>query len=158
MDSKLSFFLPTQYGDGFTCFQLIQNLCLIQNEILKFCFDSRQIENEKVDPKQLEINDNIIHYEETQLINIIKSNYTYDSKESKLNFNFENITNLIIQKILRDKPLIDVKVNKNQSLRRLFGFFNDFFNFKAFKFYEYADEINDFDLFNKISDTIKQVT
>lgn len=111
MDSKLTFFLPTQYGDGFTCYKLIQNLCEIQNEILKFCFDSRIIENEKVDLQQLEINDNVIYYEEAQLANIIKSNYTYDSKESKLNFNFDNITNLVIQKILRDKPLIDLKVN-----------------------------------------------
>ena len=54
--------------------------------------------------------DNIILFEDIQLLNIIKHNYSYDSKQKKWFFNFGNISKLIGEKFFEGKPKSDPKV------------------------------------------------
>lgn len=50
-------------------------------------------------------------YENDDLLRIIQSNFSYDSKNSKCMFRYENITNQIIDKYFQTKPLINILVN-----------------------------------------------
>lgn len=68
--------------------------------------------HEIVDVKLFENNEYIIQFDENDdLLRIIQSNFTYDSKNSKCIFRYENITNQVIDRFFQTKPLINVKVS-----------------------------------------------
>jgi hypothetical protein len=137
LDSKLSFFLPTAAkGDGLICFSLVRYLLGIQNEILDFykpCQASEAIEI--YDAIMFDKEDNIIVYEDIELLKIIKHNYSYDKESKKWFFKFEKISNLICDTFFKNKPKC---------------------NLKTIQLFEYADEINDYSLFNKLNEVIPQ--
>ncbi len=79
---------------------------------------------ETVDITEFDNQENIIPFSEgaADLQKIVQSNFSFDSKNSRCEFRYEQITNQLIDRFLQSKPLVDMK--------RLFVF-------------EYADEITD---------------
>lgn len=66
---------------------------------------------EVVDVKLFDNPEYLIHFDENDdLLRIIQTNFTYDSKNSKCIFRYENITNQIIDKYFQTKPLINITV------------------------------------------------
>lgn len=67
--------------------------------------------HEIFDVKLFENPEYIIQFEENDdLLRIIQFNFSYDSKNSKCIFRYENITNQIIDKYFQTKPLINIPV------------------------------------------------
>jgi hypothetical protein len=68
----------------------------------------------KITEKAFEMFDNkdflVIFDKNVDLLRIVQSNFSYDAKNLKLTFRFDNIENSLIDKLLRNKPKISIKV------------------------------------------------
>lgn len=69
------------------------------------------------------------------LLRIVRSNFTYDSEKLLLSFRYDNIEYQIIDKIVRNKPRVDLR-----TLPR----------------FEYSDEINDFSTLKQLNESAPQ--
>ena len=136
LDTKLSFFLPTLNGDGLLCYSMMHYLSKLHNEMLDFYHKIKRVTSESIDVSLFENKEHVITFEEnSDLLRIIHYNFTYDSKAYKCIFNYENITNQIVERYLQTKQLIDMK---------------------TLPLFEYSDEINDQTLLTKLNQVIKQ--
>ena len=137
VDSKVSHLLPTTSGDGLPIYVLLHFLSSIHNDLISFYFNKKSIQRGKDDEVELKHFENpefVISITEDELLRVVQSNFSFDSKNSKCLFRFENISNKIIEKF-QDKPLISLA------------------NFAVF---EYCDEISDSTFFNKLDEVITQ--
>ena len=119
----LSFLLPNNSKDGIFIYSLIVYLINLQNEFIKFYSDLKQIkpsQNDKITISHVEfdnlnINDLIVFssQKEIQKFVYINSNYSLEAHcETNLEYDFIRIEQFIENKIINDKPFIDIKVNK----------------------------------------------
>ena len=137
VDSKVSHLLPTTSGDGLPIYVLLHFLSSIHNDLISFYFNKKSIQRGKDDEVELKHFENpefVISITEDELLRVVQSNFSFDSKNSKCLFRFENISNKIIEKF-QDKRLISLT------------------NFAVF---EYCDEISDSTFFNKLDEVITQ--
>jgi len=98
--------------------------------------------------------------EDVQFLNIIKHNYSYDPTQKKWFFSFEHISKLIGEKFFENKPKVDLKVGIKISYFIKENIYENNLNLflkKSIQLFEYADEINDYSLFKKLNEVIKQV-
>lgn len=136
LDTKLSCFLPTLYGDGMIIYVMIHLLCAAHNDMLDLYYRKNSIQSETFEITKFENKDHVINFNEsTDLLSIIQANFQFDSKNSKFIFRFDDITNEIAEKYFESKPLIDMK--------KLITF-------------DYVDEIAGLSFFNKLEGIIKQ--
>jgi hypothetical protein len=65
--------------------------------------------------KPVELFDNkdyLIRFDKNEdLLRIVQSNFVYDAEHLKLSFRFDNIEHHLIDKLLRNKPKMDLNVN-----------------------------------------------
>ena len=84
LDTKLSYFLPSTYGDGFTFYALIRYLSSIRNEFLNEYLNLYKLKIETVQVLDINLfeNSEFIFQFNTKgnLLRLITSNYEYDSK------------------------------------------------------------------------------
>ena len=89
--------------------------------------------------KKSELFDNrdylVITNKTNDLSRIVQANFSYDSKNLKCVFKYDNIESQIIDKYLRTKPNIDLNTIPK---------------------FEYSDEITDFIIFKRLNDSIHQ--
>ena len=112
LDTKLSYFLPTLFGDGLYCYALVHYLSSIQNDLLDYY---HQIKKVKIfETKNTELFENrdylIITNMANDLSRIVQANFSYDSKNLKCIFKYDNIESQVIDKYLRTKPNIELNV------------------------------------------------
>ena len=112
MDTKLSFFLPTLNGDGLYCYALVHYLSSIQNKLLDYYHEIKKVT--VFETKNSELFENkdylIISNKVADLSRIVQANFSYDSKNLKCIFKYDNIESQIIDKYLRTKPNIELNV------------------------------------------------
>ncbi len=90
---------------------------------------------ETLDIKQFDILDNVITFSENDLLRIVQTNFTFESQKSKKIFSYDSISDQLSERYFQSKPVVNIE--------------------KMFVF-EYADEISDSTVFNKLSDIILQ--
>lgn len=79
----------------------------------------------------------IIRFEkETDLLDLVQSNFSYDSRNLKCLFQYKDIENQLVDRYLRRKPLI---------------------NIEKLPVFEYADEIHDDNIFERLEAENKQM-
>jgi hypothetical protein len=132
LNSKLSYFLPTLTGDGLFSYSFIKFLCSIQNEMLHYYHEIKEIQHTStLSVNQFENSELVINFDQdNDLFRLVQANFCYDANMTRI-FNFKNIENQLITRYLRNKPLIDLQ------------------NMEIF---EYSDEINDLNIFKKMSE------
>ncbi|CAF0704523.1 unnamed protein product [Brachionus calyciflorus] len=135
LDTKLSYFLPTKTGDGHLTYAIIHYLVNGQNEILKSFHKHDEVLS--VDINLIEDNEYLIEFDPyDDFLRIIKSNFIFDSKESRYWFQYDSIHDRVVETYIRNKPLIETKI----------------------PLFQYSDEINDNNLFSKLNAVIPQET
>ena len=116
LDSKLTYFLPTLNGDGVLIYSMIHFLSSIQNEMLSIYYKKKSIEYEKLDAGLFENQDfAIIFNENNDLLRIVQANFIFESKN--LNFNYENISDQICERLFQSRPLINMEVYSFSKLK-----------------------------------------
>jgi hypothetical protein len=143
LDSNLSYFLPSIYGDGFTFYALIRFLASIHNEFLNEYLSQnkhRTVQTvQMLDINQFENPEFIIQFNtKGNLLRLISSNYEYDSKNSRLIFHYDKIQRQLIENFIQSKPLINMQ-NLSKSI-----------------LFEYSEEMNDMDILIRLNNEIKQ--
>ena len=142
LDTHLSYFLPSYYGDGFTCYALIKFLSSIHNNFLNEYLSQYKLRIETVQELDINLFENsefIIQFNtKGNLLRLITSNYEYDSKNSKLIFHYEKIQRQLIENFIQSKPLINMK-SFNKSI-----------------VFEYSEEMNDMEILIRLNNEIKQ--
>lgn len=134
MDTKLSYFIPSKSGDGLITYAIIHYLIKAQNDILACYSKNNQLLS--VDVNLAEDEEYLIDLDpDSDFLRILKSNFIYDSKESRYWFEFENINDRIIDRYLKNKPYFNIDI----------------------PVFSYSDELNDFSLFKKLDSVIEQV-
>jgi hypothetical protein len=137
LDTKLSYFLPTLFGDGLYCYALVHYLSSIQNGILDYYHGIKKIKHFQT--KSTDLFDNrdylIITSKTNDLSRIVQANFSYDSKNLKCIFKYEQIESQIVDKYLRTKPNISLS---------------------SIPKFEYSDEITDFIIFKRLNDSVCQ--
>ena len=112
LNTKLSYFLPTLFGDGLYCYALVHYLSSIQNGLLDYYHSIKKIRY--FETKNCELFDNkdylVVTNKTNDLSRIVQANFSYDSKNLKCIFKYDNIESQIIDKYLRTKPKIDLNV------------------------------------------------
>lgn len=136
LNSKLSYFLPTQNGDGLFSYSLVNFLGTTHNEIISFYHEIKRIDHSLMTADSVmsidmfENADLIVKFDENNdLFRLVQANFTYDSKLLKCIYKFRNIENQLINRYLRAKPKIDLQ---------------------HMQLFEYSDEINDLSIFKQI--------
>ena len=113
LDTKLSYFLPTLYGDGLACYAILHYLSSVQNDMIEFYNANKKIKNDLA--KNIELFKNkdlvIVFDKNNDLFRIIQANFTYNAKLLKCVFQYGNIENQIIDRYVRTKPMIDLQVS-----------------------------------------------
>lgn len=105
MDTNLSYFLPSKSGDGLLSYILLNYLIDSQNELVEFCCKNTQIIS--VEANVLEFKENLVDFDpDNDFMRILKSNFIYDQKESQYWFMFDNMTSRVIERYIKNKPLI----------------------------------------------------
>jgi hypothetical protein len=140
MNTKLSFFLPSKYGDGFACYALIQYLSTVHNDFIKKYLSFFNRNESYLDINQFDNQDFIIQFgSKTNLLRLITSNYEFDSKNSKLIFDYHKIQRKLVENFIQSKPLIQLDTIEKSIL------------------FEYSNEMNDIDeILIRLSTEIKQ--
>jgi hypothetical protein len=137
LNTKLSYLLPTLYGDGLACYAIVHYLSHVQNEIIEFYNSNKKLKNEQY--KNIELFKNkelvIVCDKNNDLFRIVQANFTYDPKQLRCIFRYDNIENQIIDRYVRTKPLI---------------------NLETLPMFEYSDEINDYSIFERLDFVVKQ--
>lgn len=134
MNTRLSHFLPSEHGDGLKAYAMIYYLVDAQNDILKLHYKENKCDT--IDANLIENKDYLIDFDSNEeVLKILKSNFTYDSKESRYLFQFENINEIFINRYIKYKPFISTRI----------------------PVFEYSDEINDLNFFIKLNSVIEQV-
>ena len=96
VDSKVSHLLPTTSGDGLPIYVLLHFLSSIHNDLISFYFNKKSIQRGKDDEVELKHFENpefVISITEDELLRVVQSNFSFDSKNSKccsrqLNYSF----------------------------------------------------------------------
>ncbi len=113
LDTKLSYFLPTLFGDGLYCYALVHYLSSIQNELLNYYHEIKRVKIFEIKNAELfENRDYLVTTSTTNLSRIVQSNFSYDSKNLKCIFKYDKIESQIIDKYVRTKPNINLNVRK----------------------------------------------
>lgn len=133
--TKLSYFLPTQNGDGFLSYVLIHYLAKIHNEMLEQC--KIKLKNILIKPAHFFDNESeLISFDKhSDLLRILQSNFSFNSLELKFVFPYEKIENSILDKYLRSKAQIDLN---------------------SIPIFEYSDEITYFRTFKRLNEQVVQ--
>lgn len=135
LKTELSYFLPTQNGDGFLSYLIIHYLAKIQNDMLEH--SKNKLSQVITRPAHLfESQSQIISFNKnSDLLRILQSNFSYNSQELKLVFRYEKIENQILDRYLRSKAQID---------------------FNSIPIFEYSDEITYFTTFKRLNEQVRQ--
>jgi hypothetical protein len=93
-----------------------------------------------LDINQFDNQDFIIQFDsKTNLLRLITSNYEFDSKNSKLIFDYQKILRKLVENFIQSKPIIHLGTNAKSIL------------------FEYSNEMNDIDeILIRLNNEIKQ--
>jgi hypothetical protein len=95
LDSKLSYFLPTLSGDGLYSYALIHYLSSIHNDMVKFFIEIKKEPcsyHQSKSVEEFEKEEFIIQFDtQTDLLDLVQSNFTYDSRNLKCLFQYKVI-------------------------------------------------------------------
>ena len=141
LDTNLSYFLPSKYGDGLICYALLDYLANIHNEFIEHYKISERRGNQLQQSEELHIGlfenpEFIIRFDtKGNLLRTIIANFRYDSKESKLVFSYEKVEKQIINKYVQTKSKIDIH---------------------TVPLFEYSEEMTDLAILIRLNDSIEQ--
>ena len=140
MNTKLSYFLPSKYGDGFVCYALIKYLSFVHNNFMESYLAHCQRQELELDIFMFDNPEYIIQFNSKgSLLRLIESYQEFDSKNSKIIFHYEKIQQKLIENFIQSKPLIDIKSIEKSII------------------FEYSNEMNDIDeVLFRLDNEIKQ--
>jgi hypothetical protein len=112
----------------------------VHNDFIEKYLSTYNRNESYLDINQFDNQDFIIQFDsKTNLLRLITSNYEFDSKNSKLIFDYQKILRKLVENFIQSKPIIHLGTNAKSIL------------------FEYSNEMNDIDeILIRLNNEIKQ--